>query len=80
MPKSPKSDDILAAFGQCTRTLIELLHENPRLELVEQMFLESHLVSYSISLRRLEAPKYDPAKIGVHRFLPELHHLSIPPS
>ena len=43
MPKTHKSDDILAAMGQCTRTLIELLHENPRLELVEQMFLESHL-------------------------------------
>ena len=38
-----KSDDILAAFGECTRELIELLHENQRLEMVEQMFIESHL-------------------------------------
>jgi len=38
-----KSDDILATFGQCTRALIELLHEDPRLEMVEQMCIESHL-------------------------------------
>jgi hypothetical protein len=38
-----KTDDILGPFGQCTRALIELLHENPRLEMVEQMFIESHL-------------------------------------
>ncbi len=38
-----KSDDILGTFGQCTRALIDLLHENPRLEMVEQMFIESHL-------------------------------------
>jgi hypothetical protein len=38
-----KSNDILGTFGQCTRALIELLHTNPRLEMVEQMFIESHL-------------------------------------
>ncbi len=38
-----KSNDILGTFGECTRTLIELLYENPKLEMVEQMFLESHL-------------------------------------
>jgi hypothetical protein len=38
-----KSDDVLGTFGQCTRTLIELLHDNTRLEMVEQMFIESHL-------------------------------------
>jgi hypothetical protein len=38
-----KTDDILGSFGQCTRALVELLHENPRLESVEQMFIESHL-------------------------------------
>jgi hypothetical protein len=38
-----KTDDILGPFGQSTRALIELLHENPRLEMVEQMFIESHL-------------------------------------
>jgi hypothetical protein len=38
-----KSNDILGTFGECTRALIELLHENPKLEMVEQMFLESHL-------------------------------------
>ena len=38
-----KLDHILAAFGECTRELIELLHENHRLEMVEQMFIESHL-------------------------------------
>ena len=38
-----KSNDILVTFGECTRALIELLHENPKLEMVEQMFLESHL-------------------------------------
>ena len=31
-----KSNDILGTFGECTRALIEL-------EMVEQMFLESHL-------------------------------------
>jgi len=39
----PKSDDILTAFGESTRILIERLHENPRLNMVEQMFIESHL-------------------------------------
>jgi hypothetical protein len=39
----PKSDDILTAFGESTRLLIERLHENPRLNMVEQMFIESHL-------------------------------------
>ena len=38
-----KSNDILAGFGLCTRALIELLHENPRLEMVEQMYIENHL-------------------------------------
>jgi hypothetical protein len=38
-----KSNDILGTFGQCTRALIDLLHANPRLEMVEQMFIESHL-------------------------------------
>jgi hypothetical protein len=37
------SNDILGAFGQCTCALIELLHANPRLKIVEQMFIESHL-------------------------------------
>ena len=40
-----KSNEILNTFGECTRALIELLHENPKLEMVEQMFLESHLGS-----------------------------------
>ena len=38
-----KPDEVLSAFGQSTRALIELLHENERLEIVEQMFIESHL-------------------------------------
>jgi hypothetical protein len=38
-----KSNDILGTFGECTRALIELLHENTKLEMVERMFLESHL-------------------------------------
>jgi hypothetical protein len=38
-----KSDDVLGTFGQCTRALIELLHDNTRLEKVEQMLIESHL-------------------------------------
>jgi hypothetical protein len=38
-----KSHDVLGTFGQCTRALMELLHENPRLEMVEQLFIESHL-------------------------------------
>ena len=38
-----KSNEILNTFGECTRALIELLHENPKLEMVEQMFLDSHL-------------------------------------
>jgi hypothetical protein len=43
MGSMAKSNDILGTFGESTRALIELLHENPRLEMVEQMFLESHL-------------------------------------
>jgi hypothetical protein len=39
----PKSSEMLTAFGECTRALIELLHENPPLNRVEQMFIESHL-------------------------------------
>lgn len=38
-----KSNEILSDFGRCTRALIELLHEDERLEMVEQMFIESHL-------------------------------------
>lgn len=56
-----KSNDILGTFGECTRALIELLHENPRLEMVEQMFLESHLAlirtAYDGWKRRNSAPQ-----------------------
>jgi hypothetical protein len=38
-----KSDDVLGTFGQCTRDLIQLLHDNTQLARVEQMFIESHL-------------------------------------
>jgi hypothetical protein len=38
-----KTNDILSAFGQSTRALIELLHEDTPLDMVEQMFIESHL-------------------------------------
>lgn len=38
-----QSNDILTTFGQCTRALIELLHDHRQLETVEQMFIESHL-------------------------------------
>ncbi len=38
-----KPDEVLSAFGQSLRALIELLHEDPRLEIVEQMFIESNL-------------------------------------
>jgi hypothetical protein len=37
------TNEILSNFGQCTRALIELLHEDAPLETVEQMFIESHL-------------------------------------
>jgi hypothetical protein len=37
------TNEILSNFGQCTRALIELLHEDVPLEMVEQMFIESHL-------------------------------------
>ncbi len=55
-----KSNDILGTFGESTRALIELLHENPRLEKVEQMFIESHLAlirtTYDGWKRRNSAP------------------------
>ena len=38
-----QSNHILTSFGQCTRALIELLHDNRQLEPVEQMFIENHL-------------------------------------
>ena len=80
MPKSPKSDDILAAFGQCTRILDRVFHENPRLELVEQMFLESHLSLIRSAYEGWKRRTGYSAKIGVHWFLPELHPLRIHPS
>lgn len=39
-----ESKEALTAFGQCARNLIELLYQDQRFNLTEQMFIDQHLV------------------------------------
>ena len=38
-----ESKETLTAFGRCARNLIELLYQDQRFNLTEQMFIENHL-------------------------------------
>ena len=38
-----ESHDILMAFGQCARNLIEVLYQDRRLNTTEKMFIDNHL-------------------------------------
>lgn len=38
-----ESHEILAAFGRCTCELIELLYQDQRFNMTEQMFIDQHL-------------------------------------
>jgi hypothetical protein len=41
MSESP--DDVLSSFGKCTLGLAALLEDNPKLNHIEQMFIENHM-------------------------------------
>ena len=56
--------DFLTTFGQCTRALIELLHDNRQLETVEQMFIESHPALLRTAYDGWKRPKRRTLRIG----------------